>query len=175
MGLFFDVLSAINNPNQQANVEQLGGLTDEIQQITGKFGLDATATQSVVSAIGSQLRPALQQQATSGNPLDIAGLIGKVTGGGANLGALQSMIPPQAQELLLQGIAGKTGLSASSAGELLPSLLPTVLKFLNLGAPTPGSIGTNPLLTGFLDGDKDGDVDLGDVFKFATRFLNAPR
>jgi hypothetical protein len=44
-----------------------------------------------------------------------------------------------------------------------------------LGAPTPGSIGTNPLLTGFLDGDKDGDVDLGDVFKFATRFLNSPR
>ena len=70
MGLFFDVLSAINNPNQQANVEQLGGLTNEIQQVAGKFGLDAAATQSVVSAIGSQLRPALQQQATSGNPLD---------------------------------------------------------------------------------------------------------
>ena len=175
MGLFFDVLSAINNPNQQASVEQLGGLTNEVQQVAGKFGLDASATQSVVSVIGSQLRPALQQQATSGNPLDIAGLIGQVTGGGSNLGALQSIIPPQAQELLLQGIAGKTGLSASSAGELLPSLLPTVLKFLNLGAPTPGSTATNPLLTGFLDADKDGDVDLGDVFKFATRFLNPPR
>jgi hypothetical protein len=172
MGLFFDVLTAINNPNQQASVEQLGSLTNEIQQVAGKFGLDAAKTQSVVSAIGSQLRPALQQQSTSGNPLDLGSLIGQVTGGGSNLGALQSMIPPQAQQLLLQGISAKTGLSASSAEGLLPSLLPTVMKFLNLGAPTPGSIGTNPLLTGFLDSDKDGDVDLGDVLKFATRFLN---
>ena len=175
MGLFFDVLGAINNPNQQANVEQLGGLTNEIQQVAGKFGLDASATQSVVSAIGSQLRPALQQQSASGNPLDMGSLIGQFAGGGSNLGALQSLIPPQAQDLLLKGIAAKTGLNPSSAEGLIPSLLPTVLKFLNLGAATPGSIGSNPILTGFLDSDKDGDVDLGDVLKFATRFLNPAR
>jgi hypothetical protein len=75
---------------------------------------------------------------------------------------------------LIQGLTQQTGLSANSATELLSSLLPLLLKFLNLGAATPGSLGKNPVLASFLDSDHDGDVDLGDAFKFASRFVTAP-
>jgi len=172
MGLFFDILSAVNNPKQQASVEQLSSLTQEIGQISSRFGLDNSATQSLISSLGNQLRPALQQQLSETNSPDFGKLIGQFTGGGSsNLGALQCLIPPQAQQLLLQGLTSKIGLSANSAGELLPSLLPILLKFLNLGSPAPGAAGTNPVLASFLDSDHDGDVDLGDVFKFASRFI----
>jgi len=176
MGLFFDVLSAVNNPQQAASVEQLGGLTQELQQVAGKFGLDAQGTQAALSALSSQLRPALQQQAQGGS-LDLGALAGQVMGAasGGNLGALSSLLPPEAQSAVLQGVAGKTGLNASQLEGLIPSLLPIVMKFFNLGAGAPGGMAgmaQNPLLKQFLDSDRDGDVDLGDVFKFAGRFLN---
>jgi len=44
-----------------------------------------------------------------------------------------------------------------------------------MGASTSGVGGSNSLLNTFLDSDRDGDTDLGDVFKFANRFLNPPR
>jgi hypothetical protein len=96
---------------------------------------------------------------------------------GGNLGALSSLLPPEAQSAVLQGVAGKTGLNASQLEGLIPSLLPIVMKFFNLGAGAPGGMAgmaQNPLLKQFLDSDRDGDVDLGDVFKFAGRFLNGP-
>jgi hypothetical protein len=175
MGLFFDVLSAINNPQQAANVEQLGGLTQELQQVAGKFGLNAQGTQTALSALSSQLRPALQQQAQGGS-LDLGSLAGQVMGAasGGKLGALSSLLPPEAQSAVLQSVAGKTGLNPSQLEGLIPSLLPIVMKFFNLGASGPGGFTQNPLLKQFLDSDRDGDVDLGDVFKFAGRFLNGP-
>ena len=38
MSLFFDVLSAINNPNQQGSVEQLGSVVESLQQLASRQG-----------------------------------------------------------------------------------------------------------------------------------------
>jgi hypothetical protein len=175
MGLIFDVLSAIGNPSQAASVDGLSAVTTEIQQVAERYGLDASATQGVLSSAGGQLRSALQQQASGDRPVDLGGLLAQVAGGNATVGALSSLVPPQVQAQLLQGLAQKYGFNASSAQGLLPSLLPLLLKFLNLGAPSTGSGFKNPVLASFLDCDRDGDVDFGDAFKFANRFLTAPR
>jgi len=53
---------------------------------------------------------------------------------------------------------------------LVGSLAPLLLKFLNLGSSSQG-VGSNPILTTFLDSNHDGNVDLGDALKFAGRFL----
>jgi len=188
MGLFFDVMSAVNNPDQQASIEGLSSMSNAVQQLAGKNGFDPAATQSLLSAVGSALRPALQQQASSvggtsqlagmmsqfagTNPL--GGVMGQGSGGNFNMSALQSMIPAEMQQQLINSVSQKTGLNAGMIQSMLPSVLPIVMNFFNMGAPTPGSKGGNPLLSAFLDSDRDGDTDLGDVMKFAGRFLNAP-
>jgi hypothetical protein len=173
MGLIFDVLSAINNPKQQASIDSLSSIVNGVQQLAGTHGLDSAATQSVLSSVGSQLRSGLQQQVASGNPADLAGLIGKFAAGNSNLSALQSLIPESAQQQLLQTLTQKAGLNSASALGLVGTLAPLLLKFLNQGAPAQGSAGgSNPILTAFLDSNHDGNVDLGDAFRFASRFLS---
>lgn len=174
MGLFFDVLSAINNPNQQASVSQLATITDSIQQVIGSQGIDAAKTQSLLSAIGGVLQPALkQQQATmGGNQLE--NLLGRLDSSQMGAAAISSLIPPQVQQQMIQGIAQKTGLSPNLLQNVMPTLISSVLGLLNMGATKPGASGENPLLSAFLNGNQDGNTDLGDVFKFATRFLNPP-
>jgi len=50
------------------------------------------------------------------------------------------------------------------------------MSLLQSGAMTqggaPGASGGNPLLNAFLDGDHDGDTDLGDLMSMAGRFMH---
>jgi hypothetical protein len=174
MGLFFDVLNSINDPKQGGSVDQLSGVMDSIQQLTGKQGMNATATQALMSALSGPLKSALQQQSTTGGGLN--DLIGQFAGGNPSVSAVQSLFPPQMQQQMIQGVAQKTGMSPSLLQSVLPTLLPAVMGILNMGRPNvPGARGGNPILNTFLDSDRDGDTDLGDVFKFAGRFLNPAR
>jgi Bacterial protein of unknown function (DUF937) len=192
MGLFYDVLSSINNPNLQGNVNTLETLTQTIQQVAGNNGIDAATTQSMMSTVGNYLRSALKdQQGSVGNQQlenlinqasgdnvlgGLLGGLGGLAGGTASTAVLQSLIPASVQQQIVNGIAQKTGLKAEMIQGILPVLIPAVLGLLKMGAPTAGGLpGRNPLLSAFLDGDRDGDVDLGDAFKFASRFLSPVR
>ncbi|EKQ67035.1 hypothetical protein OsccyDRAFT_4856 [Leptolyngbyaceae cyanobacterium JSC-12] len=171
MGLFFDVLSSINNPDQQGSVAQLENITGTIQQLATSQGLDATKLQSILTAAGGLLGPALKQhQSSLPGGAQIGNLVNQLSTTGAPATALQTLFPPQLQQQLIQGIAQKTGISASMIQGVLPSLLPAITGLLNMGASKSGS-GVNPLLNAFLSGG-DGNTDLGDVFRFANRFLN---
>jgi hypothetical protein len=171
MGLFFDVLSAINNPNQQGNVGQLETLTRTLGQTAATRGLDPAQMPIILSALGRAVGPALAQQKSLVGGGQIENLIAQAGSvGGAS--ALQSLFPSAMQSQMVESVAQKTGLNPSMLQPLLPMLLPTVLGLLNMGGPQPGHQGPNTLLNTFLDGDRDGDTDLGDVVKFAGRFLN---
>jgi hypothetical protein len=172
MGLFFDVLSSINNPNQQGSIDQLSSIVNTMNQTTG--GVDAATTQTALSALTGVLRSTLKQQSTTG-PGGLEGMLNQFTGGGGSgLGMLSSVLSPQMQQQIAQTVAQKTGLSASMVQTMLPGLITAALGFLKMGSGRPGSTTSNTVLSSFLDGDRDGDVDLGDAFKFATRFLNPP-
>jgi hypothetical protein len=171
MGLFFDVLSAINHPNQQANVGQLETLTQNLGQTATAHGIDSAQMPMILSALGSVVGPALSQR---------RGLIGgdqfenlmTQAGSSNSISALQSLFPAPMQSEIIQSVAQKTGLNSGMLQPLVLTLLPTVLSFLNMGSSKSGQQGSNALLNTFLDGDRDGDTDLGDVMKFAGRFLN---
>lgn len=179
MGLFFDVLSAINNPNQNASVDQLSGIMNTVQQAAASSGMDPSTMESVLSGLGGSLRPALQQQAMGGGMGNLLGSLAGAAGGGGSalggLGGLTGLLTPQLQQQLIEGVSQKTGVSAGQLQGLLPTLLPAVMQLLNMGSSKTGGPASNPLLQAFLDSDRDQDVDLGDVFKFAGRFLNPPR
>jgi hypothetical protein len=166
MSLFFDVLSAINNPNQQANISHLETMTSTVQKVAGDHGIPSSQMPTILSAVGSAVLPALQQKAGGGgNPLE------QMMGGALGNAALQNLLPAQAQTQLVEGLAQKTGLNASMLQSIVPALIPIVMGFLNMGANKPGQPGGNPLLSAFVGGDQGGS-DLGNVLTMANRFLN---
>jgi hypothetical protein len=175
MSLFFDVLSSINNPNQGGSVQQLGQLTNTVNDLSKTNGLNPSAMQGIMSSLGPVLRPALQEQ-MKGDSNVLENMMGQVTGGGdvgLGAGGLGSMLTGPLQSQVVSGIAAKTGLDSNMLQGIVPKLLPVVMGLLSMGKPTGG--GSNPLVKAFLDADRDGDTDLGDVFKFANRFMNPAR
>lgn len=179
MGLFFDVLSAINNPNQQGSVSQLASITQSVQDLASSRGVQPDMMQTMLSVLGSSISPALRQQRSMMGSNQLENLVGRSLGGSAVASVMQSLLPPQTQQQIIETVAQKTGLSPNAIQGMLPTLIPLVLGLLSMGAKKPGVATTgssgNSLLNAFLDSDQDGDTDLGDVFKFATRFLNAPK
>jgi len=196
MGLIFDVLSSINNPQQQGSVDQLSTLLGGVSKLAATQGLDANGTQSLLSNVGGVVRSLLKDkaattgtgdlenligQAASDNVLGnlvgqlaggtgVGNLLGKVLGGNA---ALESLFPDGVQEQISQTVAQRSGLGPSVIKSLLPALLPIVLGLLKMGSGKHGGVPTkNGILNAFLDSDRDGDVDLGYAFKFGMRFLN---
>lgn len=174
MGLFFEVLSAINNPNQQGSAEQLGSLMNSVQQLGAGRGINAPTLQTALSAVGSFIQPALKQHAT-GDDRSLNQMVSQLADSTAGTGALQSVLTPQLQQQMIQMVSQRTGLSDNTLQSLLPGLLSTAVGFLNMGANKPGVPGSNPVLSAFLNSDRESDTDLGTVFKFASRFLDSPR
>lgn len=175
MSLFFNVLSSINNPNQQGSVDQLSAVIGSVQQLAGSQGLNHDQVSSLLNALGGALQPVLKQQASTLGAGQLESILGKLAGpGGA--AALAAAIPPQVREQLIQTVAQQSGLNAGQLQSLLPKLLPIVVGLLGLGATKPGVAGGgNPLLGAFLNSGAPNTTDLGTVVKFAGRFLNPPQ
>ncbi|PSF37482.1 DUF937 domain-containing protein [Aphanothece hegewaldii CCALA 016] len=188
MGLFYDILSSINNPELEGDVSSLETLTKTVQDLANNNGIDPSTTQTMISTVGNYLRSTLKDQrstvgnqqlenlitqASGSNNLDgLLGSLGGLAGGTASTALIQSLIPESVQQQMVNSIAQKTGLNAEMIRGLIPVLIPVVLGLLKMGTPKTSSLpGNNPILNSFLDGDKDGDVDLGDAFKFASRFI----
>ena len=169
--MFFEVLSAINDPNQQANISQLEQITTSVQRLAISQGVNPHQMQSMMTVLGGALQPILQQKQSQFGAGQLASMLGRTD----DVSVLTSIISPQLQEQLAYTVAQKTGMQASTAQAMFPQLLPIVMKLFNMGAPTPGSIGgTNSLLSVFLDSNRGNNTDLGNVMKFAGRFLNTP-
>lgn len=167
--MFFELLNSINNPNQNGSIDQLSDIANTVQSLTTSNGLQPSAMQSVLSSLGGPLSAALTQRAPGGSSA-VSSLIGQLAGSGqlgSSTSALTSLISPQVQQQVIQAISQKTGVNSSVLQGLLPSLLPVALKLLNMGGAKPGHTGNNALLSTFLGGNND----LGNVMKFAGRFL----
>lgn len=173
MGLFDQVVGALNNPNQQASTDQLSTILNVAQQLTGSKGAGGDSTQALMSVVGQYVRSSLQQTSQAQGRSQAEALVERFAGTGANADALGALFSPQQQQQLTEMAAQKTGLNASTIQSMLPVLVPLALNFLKTGASTQGATGeNNSVLNSFLDSDGDGDVDMGDALSMASRFLN---
>ncbi len=173
MSLFNSILGAIANPNAVGNADQLGAIFDTVQQLAGSQGGDASANSAVMSAVGSVVRSALQEKQATGGADMVQGLIGQFAGTSPNPAAVSALFGQGQQEQVAQMVAQRTGMDVSQIMAILPMAVPLVLNLLHTGSSASGQPGAagNPVLNAFLDGDGDGDVDLGDLMKQASRFL----
>ncbi|MGG6269188.1 DUF937 domain-containing protein [Leptolyngbya sp. AN03gr2] len=176
MSLFDQIMSAVANPQQQASTNQLGSILGMAQQLTGNQGLDSNATQAVMSLLGSHVRSSLQNQQASQGSGHVQSLVNQFAGLGSNPQAVSALFPGGAQQQVSENIAQQTGLNAGTIQSMLPVLVPLVLNLLQSGSVQQGGQSAgNPVLNAFLDADRDGDVDMGDVMGMAGQFLNQRR
>ncbi len=167
MSLFDAIAGAIANPDQQGSTDQLGSILGAVQAIAGSQMGDSGNSNALMSAVGSVVQGALQNQQMNVGTEGVESLINQFAGGGTSTEAVQALFGGQEQQVV-EAIAQQTGMDASQISGLLPTLLPLVLQLLQSGSSNGGG---NSVLNTFLDGDHDGDVDLGDLMAQAGRFL----
>ncbi len=172
MGLFDQVVSALNNPNQEASSDQLGSILNIVGQLAGNQGLDASSTQTLLTVVGQHVRTALNEKRQVGGQSLAESLVTQFSGTQANPDAVQNLFSPGERNATVRDAASKTGLDPQTIQSLLPLLVPVVLKFLQQGNTKQASTGGNSVLSAFLDSDGDGDTDIGDAISIAGRFLN---
>ncbi len=180
MGLFDQVMGALNNPNQQASPDQLGSILGTVQQLASSQGVDSSTTQVVVSVVGQYVRSALQQKQAAGGRSQAQALVEQFAGTSPSMAALQALFSQQQQQQLAQDAAQKTGLNPGTIQAMLPVLVPLALNLLKTGSGNSTAQAAqggqaNSVLNAFLDADGSGEVDLGDALSMAGRFLNQPR
>jgi hypothetical protein len=162
MGMFFELLNSINDPKQSGSIEQLAGLMNGVNAVAQKHDIDASTLQSVMSAMSDPMRSALQTQTMNQNPMEV---LATVMSG--NPAAISSLFTPQLQQQMIQLVSQKTGVSSSVIQAMVPALIPVVMNLFKMGGG--GGLNTNSLFSAFLGGDR---ADLGQVMKYADRFLN---
>jgi hypothetical protein len=172
MGLFDQVVSALNNPNQEASSDQLGSILSVVGQLSGNQGLDAASTQTLLSVVGQHVRGALNEKRQTGGQGLAESLVTQFSGTQANPDAVANLFSQREQTATVQDAASKTGIDPQTIQALMPLLIPVVLKFLQQGNTTQTAAGGNSVLSTFLDSDGDGDTDIGDAISIAGRFLN---
>lgn len=172
MGLFDQIVGAINNPNLQGNMGQLQGIVNTVQQLGGNPGTSPDTTQAALSMVGGYVRSALQDKRNESGSETVQSLVNQFSGTSPNQQAVEALFSTTQVQEMTAAISQKTGLSAETLNSMLPLLVPVVLNLLKMGGdPNNPSAANNSVLNSFLDTDGDGDVDMADIMKMAGGFL----
>lgn len=171
MGIFNQILNAIDNPNAEASTNQLSSILDTVQQLSGNYQANPSAVQSAMSIVGNYTKSALQQKRNQGNTTQVNQLIEQFGGNQANSQILSSLFNSSQIQSMIQQISLRTGLNARTIQNMLPVLVPLVLNLLKTGNNRNNIQANNSVLNSFLDSDGDGDVDLNDAMNMAQRYL----
>ena len=172
MGLFHNILAAIDNPEQEASPEGLGSVFDTVQDLASTNQINPVALQSAMSIVGNYTRSALQEKCNTEGQDSVQNLISQFSGTQANDSIVNVLFEmPQVNKMVAE-IGEKVGIPETAIRTMLPVLVPLVLKLLKTGNNSANSLNSNSVLNSFLDADGDGDVDLADAMKMTAKYLN---
>ncbi len=172
MGLFDQILAAVSDPNQQGSAGQIGDILGTVQQLSGQYGADASTMQTLMSVVGGYVQSSLQETRDTAGPDQAQAVVNQFGGTAPNSEAVSAVLNPIMQQQVVQDLMQRTGLSPQAIESMLPVVIPLVLNLLQGGNNTQNPQAGNSLLNTFLDGNRDGTVDLGDALSMASQFLN---
>ena len=119
------------------------------------------------------MRSSLQQKRDTDGYEQAQAFVNHNSGTYPNPQAVHTLFSPNQQENLAQFAAQQTGLNMGTIQQMLPILVPLVLNLLQTGTRVQNQRGgSNPVLSAFMDADRDGDVDIADAIQMAGRYLN---
>lgn len=173
MGLLDQILSAVDNPNQQASTGQLASILSSVDELSNSYNTNPSTMQSALSIVGNYVRSALQQKRAEAGYEGAQSIVDQYSGTYPNPQAVDALFGSYQIQQIVQAVAQRTGLDANSILQMLPILVPVVLNLLRTGSNTQHpQQGSNPVLNSFLDADRDGDVDIADAMMMAGRYLS---
>lgn len=166
MSLFFDLLCAVNSPNQRASASALATVAQVIDAAAQQQGISPLDLEGALSAIAPYLRAVLQQQMSIlKQPADsVVHQLAEMDGADT----MQTIIPPSVYSEMSRAVAAQTALSEPQADGALSMLVPVAMHLLDLGAQYNVENG-NLLVSRFLNSDRPEDGDLGTVAHFIRR------
>ncbi|MEW5856820.1 MAG: DUF937 domain-containing protein [Cyanobacteriota bacterium] len=171
MGLFDQIINALDSPDREATPGQMDNIFGTVQQVSNNYGADPSTVQSAMSLVGNYVRSALQQKQATAGPQQAQALVNQYGGSSPNPQAVDALFGFSQVPQIVQVIAQRTGLNPAMIQQMLPILVPLVLNLLKTGSSAQNPHGSNPVLNTFLDADRDGDVDIADAMQLAARHL----
>lgn len=169
MSLFFDLLCAVNSPNQRASISELQTIAEALDAIARRHGATPSDVQSALTVLGPCLRAVIHQQTSVLHRS--ADAVVRQLAETDTPDALHTIIPPGVYSELSRTVAAQTTLTEDSAKSLILMLVPTVMHLLDLGAQNDVSNG-NLLVSRFLNSDRD--AEMGEMAYFIDRLLAVP-
>lgn len=171
MGLFDQVMKAVADPGRQANVGQLTQILGAAKQVGAQNNADSDTMQQAMSVIGGFVRSSLKEKRQTEGASAAQALLEEGSANGAAV--IPKLFNNTQLTEMISAVTQKTSLNTNQVQGILPMVLPLVMKFLSSGNAKGGAPATdnNPILTAFLDGDGDGDVDMGDMLGMASKFM----
>ncbi|MEL6158479.1 MAG: DUF937 domain-containing protein [Cyanobacteria bacterium J06623_5] len=171
MGLFDQVMKAVVDPSRQASAGQLTQILGSAKQIANENNADADTMQQAMSVIGGFVRSSLKEKRQTDGEAAAEALIEEGSANGAAV--IPKLFNPGQLNSMVSAVTQKTNLNSNQVQGILPMVLPLVMRFLSSGNAKAGisAAGKNPILTAFLDGDGDGDIDMGDMLSMAGKFM----
>ncbi len=170
MGLFEQILGAIDNPEQEASTDKVGNILDTVQQLSGAYQTNPGAVTSAMSLVGNYVKGSLQQKREVEGEQQVTELINNFAGTQASNQIVKMLFTTPQMEQLLTEVENRTGINQQTIMAMLPTLVPLVLNVLKMGNKM--GLTSNPILTRFLDADGDGDVDMADFMQMASRYFS---
>ena len=172
MTLFNQILDAINNPEKEANPSQLSNIINTVNTLSQNSNASSSALQSAMSIVGKYTKTALKEKRQQEGDASVQNLISEFAGTNANSQILNILFSSPQLQNMIQEVENKTNLNQGTIQQVLPILVPLVLNFLKTGNNSGQSLGSNSVLSSFLDTDGDGDLDIQDALNFASKYVN---
>lgn len=171
MGLFDQVMKAVADPSRQASASQLTNILGAAKQVGTQNNTDSGTMQQAMSVIGGFVRSSLKEKRQNEGADAAQSLIDEGSSNGASV--IPKLFNNSQLTEMISAVTQKTSLNTNQVQGILPMVLPLVMQFLSTGNKKqgPASTDSNPILTAFLDGDGDGDVDMGDMLGMASKFM----
>lgn len=113
MGLFDQVINAVNSSNQEGSSGQLANILSTVQQLSNSYGTEPSTVQSVLSVVGNYVRSSLQQKRSIEGNESAQAIVNNYSGTYPNQQAVQSLFSPNQQQQLAQTVAQMTGLNSA--------------------------------------------------------------
>ena len=130
MGLFDQVLNAVNNPETLGNMDDIGGILNTVQQLSGNAGTNSSTMQSAMGVVGNFVRSSLQEKRVNEGEEQAQSIVDQFSGTSANSQAVNTLFLWSDAATGSGSDSSRTGLDMSKAQEMLPMLVPLVLQFL---------------------------------------------
>lgn len=173
MSLFNLILNAIDNPEQEASTGQLGEIMKTVKQVSNTAHTSPSSVKSAMSILGKYTKSALQEKRDQEGEGSVQQIINQFAGTQASNQVVSALFSNHQLRQIFAEIEARTGLNQDTLKSMIPLLLPLVLNLLKTGnrSSNEPNQNNNSVLSGFLDTDGDGDVDIADALSLASKYL----